>query len=87
MKFDDLIALANSATKLVKATGLVPNVVELAEAVTEIVAVIQRNIDEGHAALAATEISQLNAILEPLHARVLTLSQRLDSAAEAASKR
>lgn len=87
MKFSDLLSLANSATKLVKATGLAPNVVELAEAATEIVAVVQRNIDEGKAALAATEIAELNAILEPLHARVLTLSNRLDAAAGEASKR
>lgn len=87
MKFDDLLALANSATKLVKATGLAPDVVELAEAATEIVGIVQRNVDDGKAALAATEVAQLNAILEPLHARVLTLSQRLDAAAEAASKR
>lgn len=87
MKFDDLLALANSATKLVKATGLAPNIAELAEAATEVVEVVRRNIDDGQAALAATEVAQLNAILEPLHARVLTLSQRLDAAAEAASKR
>ena len=87
MKFSDLMALANSATKLIKATGFAPNVVELAEAAAEIVAVVQRNVDEGKAAMAVTEFEQLEAILEPLHARVMTLSARLDAAAGQAAKR
>ena len=87
MKFDDLLALAQSAAKIVTASGLLPGASIVVEAVSEIVAVVRRNIDEGEQALSADEIGQLNALLDQVHTRLLPLMDRLNQAADAASKR
>jgi len=87
MKFDDLLKLAQSAAKIVTASGLLPGASIVVEAVSEIVDVVRRNVEEGKAALSTNEIGQLNALLDQVHARLLPLMDRLDVAADAASKR
>ncbi|WP_347271610.1 hypothetical protein [Rhizorhabdus histidinilytica] len=87
MTFDDLLSLAQSAAKIVTASGLIPGAAPIIDAVNDIAAVVRRNVDEGKAALAADQIDQLNALLDQVHTRVLSLSDRLDKAAGEASKR
>ena len=85
MKFDDLLKLAQSAAKIITASGLVPGAA-IVEAVTEIVTIVRRNIDEGAQVLAADEIDQLNTLLDQIHNRLMSLSDRLDTAATRAAK-
>ncbi|KQX18434.1 MULTISPECIES: hypothetical protein [unclassified Sphingomonas] len=87
MNFDDLLSLAQSAAKIVTASGLIPGAAPIVDAVNEIVDVVRRNVEQGKDVLAADQIEQLNTILDQVHARVLSVSDRLDKAAEAASKR
>lgn len=87
MTFDDLLSLAQSAAKIVTASGLIPGAAPIIDAVGDIVGIVRRNIDEGKAALAADQLDQLNALLDQVHSRVLSLSDRLDKAATEASRR
>jgi len=87
MKFDDLLALAQNAAKIVSASGLLPGAALITEAVSEIVAVVRRNIEEGKTTLSTDQLDELNAILDQVHVRILSLSDRLDKAADTASKR
>lgn len=86
MKFDDLLSLAQSAAKILTASGLAPGAA-IVEAVSEIVTIVRRNVDEGAQVLAATEIHQLNTLLDQVHNRLMSLSDRLDRAATEAAKR
>ncbi|ARR53498.1 hypothetical protein HY78_08720 [Rhizorhabdus wittichii DC-6] len=87
MTFDDLLSLAQSAAKIVTASGLIPGAAPIIDAVGDIVAVVRRNVDEGKAALSADQLDQLNPLLDQIHTRILSLSDRLDKAAAEASKR
>ena len=86
MKFEDLLSLAQSAAKIVTASGAIPGAGFVVEAVSEIVAVVRRNIDEGKSVLSADELGQITPILDQVHNRLMSLSDRLDRAADAASK-
>ncbi|QTH19805.1 hypothetical protein HRJ34_15685 [Rhizorhabdus wittichii] len=87
MTFDDLLSLAQSAAKIVTASGLIPGAAPIIDAVGDIVAVVRRNVDEGKVALSADQLDQLNPLLDQVHTRILSLSDRLDKAAGEASKR
>jgi hypothetical protein len=87
MKFDDLLSLAQSAAKIVTASGLIPGAAPIADAVGDIVAIVRRNAAEIKDTLAADQLDQLNALLDQVHSRILSLSDRLDKAATEASKR
>jgi hypothetical protein len=86
MKFNDLLSLAQSAAKILTASGALPGAA-IVEAVSEIVTIVRRNVDEGAQVLAADEIGQLNTLLDQIHNRLMSLSDRLDRAATEAAKR
>lgn len=87
MKFEDLLTLAQNAAKIITGSGVIPGAGPVFEAVTEIVDVIRRNVEEGEAVLSADELGQITPILDQVHIRLMSLSDRLDKAADAASKR
>jgi len=87
MTFDDMLALAQTAAKIASVAGLLPGASALIAAAAEIAAIVKRNVDVSRAALDAESLAELDAILGPLHARILSLGNELDAAATAASQR
>ena len=55
-------------------------VVKLTHAGVEIVKVVQTNVDQGKTALGADSLAELQAILEPLHAKNMEAGEALDEA-------
>lgn len=57
----------------------VDEMIALARAGAELLAIVKKNVSAGKATIATSDLAELKAILDPLHAENLGLSAELDA--------
>ncbi|QTH19675.1 hypothetical protein HRJ34_14970 [Rhizorhabdus wittichii] len=86
MNISKIITLAQNASALLKVAADLPIVGGIVEIATSVIDVATEAAEDMRAAGQAEGLDQLNAILEPLHAEILSLSAAVDAAAAEAAK-
>lgn len=64
----------------------IPEIIALAQEAAKLVALVKQNVDRAKDTLAADDLAQLKAILDPLHATNMALGAQLDAALAEAEK-